>query len=459
MYASAFDLFKIGFGPSSSYTIGPMLAANRFARELAAAGKLEQTAQVIVDLYGSLALVGRSHGVNQAVILGLSGYTPDTIEPETIPSTLARIREQRIVALDGRHSIVFSEPEHLRYRVDKTLAFHGNAIRIAAFDRNAEALARNVYFSIGGGCVVDEMEAQSLSNAPALLRVPYPFATTTQLLTQGAAARKRIPEMMRINELALRSPDQVKNGLLGLWKAMNASIDRGMDGEGVLPGGLQVVRRAKRLRAALQSGREQDPTRAPDRLESVAVYAVAVAEENAAGGRIVTAPTNGAAGIVPAVIRHYRESEIESNEDGIVSFLLTATAIGGVCRRNAAKSGAAVGCQGEVGVASAMAAAGLVAALGGSNTQIEHAAETALEQHLGMTCDPAGGLVQLPCIDRNATGAAKAVDAAMLALKSDGQHRGALDAVIKSMYESGRNMMSKYKTDSLGDIAVNIIEC
>jgi len=291
------------------------------------------------------------------------------------------------------------------------------------------------------------------------LRVPYPFATAAELLAHGAIARKRIPEMMRVNEHALRSPEQVRGGILGLWAVMNDSIDRGMAHEGTLPGGLEVRRRAKGLHDALlakRAAKEKNPTEATD---WASVYAIAVNEENAAGSRVVTAPTNGAAGIIPAVIRYYREYHPESNEDGIVAFLLTAAAVGGLCKRNASLSGAEVGCQGEVGVACSMAAAGLTAALGGTNAQIENAAEIGIEHHLGMSCDPVAGLVQIPCIERNAMGAVKAINAASLALRGDGTHRVALDTVIKTMYDTGRDMMAKYKETSLGGLAVNVVDC
>src|SRR4029077_10804914 len=319
--------------------------------------------------------------------------------------------------------------------------------------------ARKVYFSVGGGFVVDEAEAQKLAEPAEGPRVPYPFASAAELLAHGAAAKKRIPEMMRVNELTLRSPAELRSGLLERWSVMNDSIERGMRHDGILPGGLNVRRRAKGLRESLLARRERKGQSPSEALDWVSVYAIAVNEENAAGSRVVTAPTNGAAGIIPAVIRYYREFYEDANEDGIVSFLLTAAAIGGLCKRNASLSGAGVGCQGEVGVACSMAAAGLAAALGGSNAQIENAAEIGIEHHLGMSCDPVGGLVQIPCIERNAMGAIKAINAASLALRGDGAHRVPLDAVIKTMYETGRDMMAKYKETSLGGLAVNVVDC
>ena len=459
MFVSAFDLFKIGLGPSSSHTVGPMRAAYRFVQELAGAGKLERTARVVIDLYGSLALTGRGHGTDRAVLLGLSGETPDRIDPDQVEPKVRRIREQQTLALAGHHAIAFREADHLRFRIDKTLAFHSNGMRFTAFDAEGAAIAQNVYYSVGGGFVVDESETEHLEDVVPRLRVPYPFASAAELLKHGEEAHKRIPEMMRINELALRSPDQVKGGLLERWAVMNDCIERGMRNEGALPGGLNVRRRAKGLRDGLIARRAQDPRSPTEAIDWVSVYAIAVNEENAAGSRVVTAPTNGAAGTIPAVIRYYREFYDEANEEGIVAFLLTAAAIGGLCKRNASLSGAEVGCQGEVGVACGMAAAGLAAALGGSNAQIENAAEIGIEHHLGMSCDPVGGLVQIPCIERNAMGAVKAINAASLALRGDGTHRVALDTVIKTMYETGRDMMSKYKETSLGGLAVNVVDC
>ena len=459
MFVSAFDLFKIGLGPSSSHTVGPMRAALRFVHELAADGKLEQTAQVVVDLYGSLALTGRGHGTDRAILLGLSGEAPDRIDPDQVEPKVRRIRQERAIALDGRRSIPFAEQHHLRFRIDKALAFHSNGMRFTAYDDVGATLARKVYFSVGGGFVVDESDAQRLGEPAETLRVPYPFANAAELLAQGAASKKRIPEMMRVNEQSLRSPDQVRSGLLGLWSVMNDCIERGMAHDGVLPGGLDVRRRAKGLRDGLLAKRARQGVSPTEAIDWVSVYAIAVNEENAAGGRVVTAPTNGAAGTIPAVIRYYREFYPDSSDDGVVAFLLTGAAIGGLCKRNASLSGAEVGCQGEVGVACAMAAAGLAAALGGSNAQIENAAEIGIEHHLGMSCDPVSGLVQIPCIERNAMGAVKAINAASLALHGDGTHRVALDTVIKTMYETGRDMMTKYKETSLGGLAVNVVEC
>ncbi len=459
MFVSAFDLFKIGLGPSSSHTMGPMRAAQRFAHELAADSKLDSTGQVVVDLYGSLALTGRGHGTDRAILLGLSGETPDRIDSDQVEPKVRRIREQRALVLDGRREIRFREQDHLRFRIDKTLAFHSNGMRFTAYDDAGAIVSRKIFFSVGGGFVVDEAEAERIGEPVEALRVPYPFASAAELLAHGNASKKRISEMMRANELALRSPDQVRSGLLERWAVMNESIERGMRQEGVLPGGLNVRRRAKGLRDSLLARRALKEKSPSESIDWVSVYAIAVNEENAAGGRVVTAPTNGAAGIIPAVIRYYREFYRDSKEDDIVAFLLTAAAIGGLCKRNASLSGAEVGCQGEVGVACSMAAAGLAAVLGGSNAQIENAAEIGIEHHLGMSCDPVAALVQIPCIERNAMGAVKAINAASLALRGDGTHRVSLDMVIKTMYDTGRDMMTKYKETSLGGLAVNVVEC
>jgi L-serine dehydratase len=458
MFVSAFDLFKIGLGPSSSHTVGPMRAAARFVHE-ALPGKLESVDRVVVDLYGSLALTGRGHGTDRAVLLGLSGDAPDRIDPDQVEPKVRRIREQQSLRLDGRREIAFREKDDLRFRIDKTLAFHSNGMRFTAFDATGAIVARRIYFSVGGGFVVDEVEAQHVADPPKAQHIPFPFANAAELLAHGEQSKKRIPEMMRINEIALRSPDEVRLGLLERWRVMNDSIERGMRGEGLLPGGLNVRRRAKGLAESLRARRERRERNPTEATDWVSVYAIAVNEENAVGGRVVTAPTNGAAGIIPAVIRYYRDFYPESAVDDVVSFLLTAAAIGGLCKRNASLSGAEVGCQGEVGVACSMAAAGLAAVLGGTNAQIENAAEIGIEHHLGMSCDPVAGLVQIPCIERNAMGAVKAINAASLALRGDGTHRVALDTVIKTMYDTGRDMMAKYKETSLGGLAVNVVDC
>jgi len=459
MFVSAFDLFKIGLGPSSSHTVGPMRAAQRFVRELAAEGKLDQTTRVFVDLYGALGLNGRGHGTDRAVLLGLCGESPESIDPDQIPAKVQAIRQQRILVLDGRWPIPFREQDDLRFRIDKSLAFHSNAMRFTALGAGRVTLARKLYFSLGGGVVIDEQQAERLGDTPPPRQLPYPFLTTAELLRHGTTTHKRIPDIMRANELVLHSPEQLRSGLLRLWTVMNESIERGMAKEGVLSGGLDVRRRAKGLREELLDKRAKNEQSSNEASEWASMYAVAVSEENAAGGRVVAAPTNGAAGVVPAVIRYYRDFCEEANDEGVVVFLLTAAAIGGLCKRNLPFSGVDVGCQGEVGVACSMAAAGLAAALGASNWQIENAAAIGLESLLGASCDPVMGLVQSPCIERNATGAASAVNAASLALHGESGHRIALDTMIKKMYEAGREMTGRYKETSLGGFAVNVVEC
>lgn len=459
MWVSAFDVFQIGLGPSSSRTIGPMRAARRFVHELAADGLLEQTARVVVDLYGGLALTGRSQNADRSVVLGLTGETPEGVDPDRIEAKLRDIHERQTLVLDGDHPVYFRAQEDLRWRFDKALAFHSNAIRFSAFDFSGHRIARKVYFSVGAGFVVDEQQAESLSNPPPPPPVPFPFNSAADLLNQGITARKRIPDMMRANELALRSPEQVRAGLLERWAVMNESIERGLARGGTLPGGLSVPRRARDLRTALLAKRATHGKSPADAMDWVSVFAIAVGEENAAGGRIVTAPTNGAAGVVPAVIRYYRDYCEDADDDGVVAILLTASAIGALFKYAGSVMGAEVGCQGEVGVACSMAAAGLTAALGGNNVQITNAAQIGMEHHLGMSCDPEAGLVQNPCIERTAVAAAKAIDAASQALNVHNTQRPALDAVIKGMYDSGRALMTKYKESSLGGLAVNAVDC
>ena len=459
MFVSAFDLFKIGLGPSSSHTVGPMRAALRFVHAVEAEGKLASVERVGVDLYGSLALTGRGHGTDRAVLLGLAGEAPDRINPDEVEPSVKRIRDSQTLRLDGRWDVRFVERDDLRFRIDKTLAFHSNGLRFTAHDASGTILARRTYFSVGGGFVIEEAEAQHPPDVAKTPHVPYPFANAAELLERGQVSGQRIPEMMRVNEYALRSPDELRTGLLQRWAVMDQCIERGMKTEGVLPGGLNVRRRAKGLADGLRERRARREPNPNEAMDWASVYAIAVNEENAVGGRVVTAPTNGAAGIIPAVLRYYREFYNDHSDESVVSYLLTAAAVGGLCKRNASLSGAEVGCQGEVGVACSMAAAGLAAVLGGTNAQIENAAEIGIEHHLGMSCDPVGGLVQIPCIERNAMGAVKAINAASLALRGDGTHRVALDTVIKTMYDTGRDMMAKYKETSLGGLAVNVVDC
>ena len=473
MKTSLFDLFKVGIGPSSSHTMGPMRAARRFAVELSDAGLLPQTGQVRVDLYGSLALTGLGHGTDRAILLGLSGEEAATIDPATIDPKLAEIRRSGSLSLLGTHPIHFREPEHLLFHRDQMLppgavTHHPNGVRFTAFDSAGQTLLTRTYFSIGGGFILADGEdtgtpgeqarrgGDAVPAATVAASVPYPFSSAADLLSRAADANLAIWELMLVNESALRPEADIRAGILHIWSVMQGCIDRGMATEGILPGGLSVRRRAPRLAARLREKGSTDPL-AP--LDWVTVFAMAVNEENAAGGRVVTAPTNGAAGVIPAVARYYRDFTPGADEAGILRYFLTSAAIGVLYKENASISGAEVGCQGEVGVACSMAAGGLAAALGGSNDEVEHAAEIGMEHNLGMTCDPIGGLVQIPCIERNAMGAVKAVQACRIAMNETEGHKVSLDQVIKTMYQTGLDMQSRYKETSLAGLALNVIEC
>ncbi|HEX3887764.1 MAG TPA: L-serine ammonia-lyase [Phenylobacterium sp.] len=458
MNVSAFDLFKLGIGPSSSHTMGPMTAAGRFLQRLD--GKIERTARVRIILYASLALTGRGHATDRAVILGLAGFEPRTLDPDHADQLVAAVRADGRLNLAGQHEIAFDEATDLLWEGRTRLPQHPNAVKFAAFDAAGEVLAERTYFSIGGGFVRDEGEMGK--NTPpedaALVEVPYPFDSGEELLALAAGAGLTIAELMRANERARRSDDEIDAGLDEIAQAMYACIDRGMKTPGVLPGGLKVQRRAYQVHRSLMCDADKriaDPLAA---LDWVNLWALAVNEENAAGGKVVTAPTNGAAGLVPAVLRYYDRFH-QGTPAGRRTFLLTAAAIGALYKKNASISGAEVGCQGEVGVACSMAAAGLTAALGATNAQIENAAEIGMEHNLGLTCDPIGGLVQIPCIERNAMGAVKAIDACRLALLGDGQHSVSLDKVIATMKRTGEDMSAVYKETSLGGLAVNLAEC
>jgi L-serine dehydratase len=457
---SLFDLFKVGIGPSSSHTMGPMRAARRFAVELNDSAALAKTASVLVELYGSLALTGHGHGTDRAILLGLSGEEAATIDPVTIDSKLAAIRESGTLSILGKHPIPFREPEHLLFHRDQMLppgavTQHPNGVRFTASDASGSPLLTRTYFSIGGGFIVADGES-SLPVATTDVALPYPFSSAEQMLQMASDAGLAIWELMRANECALRNPEQVRAGILHIWSVMDACIERGMVTEGILPGGLSVRRRAMRLTERLRQKGSKDPL-AP--LDWVTVYAMAVNEENAAGGRVVTAPTNGAAGVIPAIARYYRDFIPGADEDGILRYFLTSAAIGVLYKENASISGAEVGCQGEVGVACSMAAGGLAAALGATNAEVEHAAEIGMEHNLGMTCDPIGGLVQIPCIERNAMGAVKAVQACRIAMNETEGHKVSLDQVIKTMFQTGLDMQSRYKETSLAGLALNVIEC
>ncbi|MFC3111107.1 L-serine ammonia-lyase [Undibacterium arcticum] len=454
MDMSVFDLFKIGIGPSSSHTVGPMLAARRFLLE---AGALDQAIGIAVGLYGSLALTGVGHGTDKAILLGLMGETPQDIAPDAVDGKLAALAQSGEIALLGTHTVPFDAARDLVWHKREVLPEHPNGMRFALRLADGNTIER-VFYSTGGGFIHAEGEAQA-AKSEGVVAVPYPFNTMSDLLQHGKESGLSIAAMMRANECAHISSEQLDAGLDQLWRVMHACIARGLQHGGELPGGLRVKRRAAALwQAANDSANDAADALPQDGLHRVSLYAMAVNEENAAGGRVVTAPTNGAAGIIPAVLRYYAEDCKPSDPvQGVRDFLLSAAAIGMLCKRNASISGAEVGCQGEVGVACAMAAAGLVAALGGTNEQIENAAEIGIEHHLGLTCDPIGGLVQIPCIERNGMGAVKAITASSLALKGDGTHYVSLDQVIETMRQTGADMMTKYKETSLGGLAIHVV--
>jgi L-serine dehydratase len=450
---SVFDVFKVGVGPSSSHTMGPMLAARYFVLDLEAKGLLAQTAEVFVQLYGSLALTGLGHCTDRAILLGLEGHDPSELDPGVLEPTLARIRGSSRIRLLGRHEIAFDEPMNLLFHRDQMLPGHSNGMRFTARDASGATLLSEEMYSIGGGAVQREGEGATNVAAPPQ-DVPLPFASGEELLAQADSAGLTIAELMRVNEEAQRPAAEVDAKLARIWAVMQACVERGFAAEGVLPGVLRVQRRAPQMKRSLEADVER-----VDAMEWVNAWALAVNEENAAGGQVVTAPTNGAAGIVPAVMHYYARFCKGSDEAGIKRFLLAAGAIGILYKRNASISGAEMGCQGEVGVACSMAAAGLAAALGGSNGQVENAAEIGMEHNLGLTCDPIAGLVQIPCIERNAMGAVKAINAARLALRGDGTHKVSLDQVIATMRQTGYDMKSIYKETSQGGLAVNVPEC
>ncbi len=463
MAVSVFDLFKIGIGPSSSHTVGPMRAARLFALRLAADELLPRTARVQALLYGSLGATGKGHGSDKAVLLGLAGHEPDTVDVEAVPALLAAMRRDARIELLGRQPIAFDEKADLVFKRRESLPFHANGLRFVAFDAGGAVLAERCYYSVGGGFVVsDEVAADGSRHkvvAPDATVLPHPFNTGADLLRLTAELNCSIAELMRRNERHWRSDEQIDAGLSHIWQVMQDCVARGCITDGVLPGGFKVRRRAKALRDAL-TARPEEALRDPLQvLDWVNLYALAVNEENAAGGRVVTAPTNGAAGIVPAVLHYYSRFVPQASVAGVHDFLLTAAAIGILYKENASLSGAEVGCQGEVGVACSMAAAALCAVMGGSPAQVENAAEIGMEHHLGLTCDPVGGLVQIPCIERNAIAAVKAINAARMALRGDGTHHVSLDKVIKTMRETGADMMTKYKETARGGLAVNIVEC
>ena len=462
MAVSVFDLFKIGIGPSSSHTVGPMRAARLFALRLRHDGHLANTTRVMSQLYGSLGATGKGHGSDKAVLLGLAGHEPDTVDVEQVPALLDVIRTGELKLL-GEHAIAFNEAKDLVFFRRQSLPFHANGMRFSAFDAAGELLVEKTYYSVGGGFVVsDEVAADGSKQkviAPDTTVLPYPFHSGDDLLVITKAHGISIAEVMRRNERHWRSDEATRAGLLKIWQVMQDCVVRGCQTEGILPGGFKVKRRAAKLHRDLTANPEQalrDPLQVMD---WVNLYALAVNEENAAGGRVVTAPTNGAAGIVPAVLHYYTRFFHGASEDGVIDFLLTAAAIGILYKENASISGAEVGCQGEVGVACSMAAAALCQVMGGTPAQVENAAEIGMEHHLGLTCDPVGGLVQIPCIERNAIASVKAINAARMALRGDGTHFVSLDQVIKTMRDTGADMMTKNKETARGGLAVNIVEC
>jgi len=454
MKTSVFDLFKIGIGPSSSHTVGPMRAARQFVVDLSTANQLPAAARIKAELFGSLALTGLGHATDRAILLGLSGEKPEQVDPANIESLILQIRANESLNVLGQHILPFLESRDLLFLNSATLPGHPNAMRFSAFDSAGDVLDSAVYYSIGGGFIVKE-GAPPFDDSTSL-PVPYQFSNAAELLS--IANRKRLPiwQIILKNEATLRPEREVRERLLHIWSVMDACIERGLATEGILPGGLKVRRRAPRLLAKIQARKEPDPLAAMDWVNA---FAMAVNEENAAGGRVVTAPTNGAAGLVPAVGRYYRQFMPDASEAGLLRYLLTAGAIGILYKENASISGAEVGCQGEVGVACSMAAGGLAGALGASNDEVEHAAEIGMEHHLGMTCDPIGGLVQIPCIERNAIGAVKAINACRMAMQEGGGHKVSLDQVIRTMYQTGLDMQSRYKETALAGLAVNVKDC
>ncbi len=459
MFLSVFDMFKVGIGPSSSHTMGPMVAAARFLEAMRASPF--QFHGLKASLHGSLAFTGVGHATDRATVLGLAGFDPATYDADRAEAELARIKATRTVDAPGLGTLAFDPGSDLSFDYGPALPGHANGMILKATDAQGDVILQETYYSIGGGFVLTAAELADSSGAKAKVRadVPYPFETAAEMLDMAKASGLTIAAMKRANELKFRSAAEIDAGITRLWQVMNDCISRGMKGEGILPGGLKVRRRAKGIHDALMAERGLNIT-APHTINDwMSLYAMAVNEENAAGGQVVTAPTNGAAGVVPAVLRYYLDHVPGATTAMVGNFLLTAAAIGGLCKHNASISGAECGCQAEVGSAAAMGAAGLAGVLGGTPEQVENAAEIALEHHLGMTCDPVKGLVQVPCIERNGLGAIKAVSAASLSLRGDGQHLVSLDVCIETMRQTGRDMHEKYKETSLGGLAVNVPNC
>ena len=455
---SVFDLFKIGIGPSSSHTVGPMRAAGMFVEGLADSGLIGKVSRLKVELFGSLGATGKGHGTDKALLLGLQGEVPEAVDTESIPARIEQVRSSGRLLLHGNVELAFNVDKDLIFHRRKVLPYHPNGMIFHAFDSSEQPLQQRSYYSVGGGFVVNEAAAGADRIVEDRTVLPLPFTTGMALLAQCAEHGLSISQVMLQNERVWRTDDEISTGLLHIWEVMQACVTRGCRTEGVLPGGLKVPRRAARLHRQLSS--EQELHKVPlGTMDWVNLYALAVNEENAAGGRVVTAPTNGAAGIIPSVLHYYWNFCPGHSEDGVVRFLLTAGAIGILYKENASISGAEVGCQGEVGSACSMAAGALTEVLGGTPEQVENAAEIAMEHNLGLTCDPVGGLVQVPCIERNAMGAVKAINASRMALRGDGTHFVSLDKVIKTMRDTGADMKTKYKETSRGGLAVNVIEC
>ena len=462
MAISVFDLFKVGIGPSSSHTVGPMIAARRFLEEIPVT--LNQVQRVCVDLFGSLAMTGEGHATDTAILLGLSGLAPASVKVEEIEPLLESIRQDKKLSLLSQHQVAFDCPKDLIFNKGASLPQHPNGMTCRAFDADGEQLFCKSYFSIGGGFVLAEDEFADAEKSG--FNAPYDFQSAAELLAMGKQSGKRIDQMALENELVLRSEADVIDGVYQIWKVMDACISRGCQTKGILPGALGVKRRAAELHEDLQERLENGIPDALAVMDWVSLFALAVNEENAAGGKVVTAPTNGAAGVIPAVLAYYVKFVYTPDMGGlkklVVRYLLASAAIGMLFKRNASISAAEVGCQGEIGVACSMAAGGLTAVMGGTNEQVENAAEIGMEHNLGLTCDPIGGLVQIPCIERNTMGAIKAINASRLALRGDGSHRVSLDSVIETMFQTGKDMQSKYKETAEGGLAinaVNVVEC
>ena len=454
MPTSVFDIFQVGLGPSSSHTVGPMRAARDFALKLSASGRLKQTVRLTIELFGSLGLTGRGHGTDRALCGGLLGLSCDAVMPEQLAQAALEIRRSRLLNLPDGHRLDFDPERDIVFFKDRVLPLHSNGMRFSAYGSEGRLMLQLVYYSIGGGMVLDEHDAP-LRAAGGPASPPHPFVTAAQLLEHCAAAQCGISHVIMANECAARTAEAVRTGLHSIWQDMKRCMDRGMRQEGRLPG-LGLTRRAPALYRALQANIMRGETSPLQVMDWISIYAIAIGEENAAGGQVVTAPTNGAAGIVPAVLRYYTDHVAAAQEDRVEDFLLTAGAVGLLYRMGASISGAEVGCQGEVGVACSMAAAGLAAAQGGTPKQVENAAEIAMEHNLGLTCDPVGGFVQIPCIERNAVGAVKAVNAARLALLADGTHLISLDKAIAAMKRTGADMAMQYKETSLGGLAATV---